>query len=148
MSKRVLPPVYLYVATGLIFALHFLFPIVSVIPRPWHYLGLLPLALGSLLNLLADRDFKTSRTTVKPFETSTALITDGVYKISRHPMYLGFVLMLLGLAVLLRTLSPYIVVGVFTILMEVVFIRAEEAMLADAFGEKWVAYKERVRRWI
>jgi protein-S-isoprenylcysteine O-methyltransferase Ste14 len=107
-----------------------------------------PFALGSVLNLLADRDFKKSGTTVKPFETSTALITDGVYKISRHPMYLGFVLILLGLAIFLRTLSPYIVVGAFAILMEVVFIRVEEAMLADTFGAEWVAYKERVRCWI
>jgi protein-S-isoprenylcysteine O-methyltransferase Ste14 len=148
MNRRVLPPVYLYGAIGLIFTLHFLTPIATVIPKPWHFLGLVPFALGSALNLLADRDFKTGGTTVKPFEASTVLLTSGVYKICRHPMYLGFVLMLLGIVVFLRSLSPYIVVAVFTILMDLVFIRVEEAMLEDSFGEEWTAYKGSVRRWI
>jgi protein-S-isoprenylcysteine O-methyltransferase Ste14 len=148
MNKRVLPPMYLYGAIVLIFLMHFLFPIAMVIPAPWHFLGILPFALGSALNLLADHGFKISGTTVKPFETSTALLTGGVYKISRHPMYLGFILILLGIALFLRSLSPYIVVGVFAILMELVFIRVEEAMLEDTFGEAWTVYKRGVRRWI
>ena len=147
MKKRVLPPMYLYGAVGLILLLHFLLPIAMVIPKPWHFLAILPFALGSALNLLADRDFKMNGTTVKPFETSTELLTGGVYKISRHPMYLGFVLILLGITVFLRSLSPYIVVGAFAVLMELVFIRVEEAMLEDTFGAEWVAYKRGWRRW-
>ncbi len=148
MNKRALPPMYLYGAVGLIVLLHFLFPIATVIPKPWHFLGILPFALGSALNMLADRDFKINGATVKPFQTSTALLTGGVYKFSRHPMYLGFVLILIGIAVFLRSLSPYIVVGVFPILMDLVFIRVEEAMLGETFGEEWMAYKRNVRRWI
>ena len=63
-------------------------------------------------------------------------------------MYLGFVLILFGLSLLLGSISPYIVVMVFAILMDVVFIRVEERMLEAKFGDAWKAYKSKVRRWI
>jgi len=61
-------------------------------------------------------------------------------------MYLGFVLILLGVAIFLGSLTPYIVVLGFVILMDVVFIRTEEQMLQSTFGEDWMQYKNKVRR--
>jgi steroid 5-alpha reductase family enzyme len=81
--------------------------------------------IGVSLNLMADAVFKREQTTVKPFEKSTALVVTGVFQISRHPMYLGMVLILLGIAILMGTLTPLIVVVIFGILMELVFVRAE-----------------------
>lgn len=115
---------------------------------PWNLVGLIPLAAGVALNLLADAAFKKAHTTVKPFQKSSALITKGVFSISRHPMYLGLVLILLGLAVLMGSLSPLIVIIVFAVLMEQVFIRTEEKMLGNQFGPTWNAYKNKVRKWI
>jgi len=63
-------------------------------------------------------------------------------------MYLGFMLILAGIAVFMGSLTPYAVVVVFAVLMEVVFIRVEERMLEQKFGEAWLAYKAKVRRWI
>ena len=111
-------------------------------------MGLLPLILGVVLNLIADRDLKRSQTTVKPFQQSSTLITDGAYRISRHPMYLGFILILFGASLLLGSTSPYIVMIVFAILMELLFIREEERMLEEQFQEKWIQYKSKVRKWI
>ena len=101
-----------------------------------------------MLNLLADQAFKRHQTTVKPFEKSTALVTAGPYALSRHPMYLGFTLMLLGIAILLGALTPFIVVPIFALTMEYVFIRTEEPMMQETFGHAWQAYKTNVRRWI
>jgi protein-S-isoprenylcysteine O-methyltransferase Ste14 len=98
--------------------------------------------------VVADRQFKQAKTTVKPFQRSSALVTNGAYRICRHPMYLGFVLILSGMAILTGSLSPFVVVPAFAVLVEVVFIREEERMMAAEFGDAWLAYKEKVRRWL
>ena len=147
-NKPVMPPTYLFIAIVIMVALHFILPAAIIIRTPWHMTGIIPLVTGLILNLVADRDFKKHRTTVKPFEESTALITAGVYRLSRNPMYLGFELILIGVALFLGSLTPFAVVILFPLLMEARFIRAEEQMLAQQFGRSWLAYKEEVRRWI
>jgi protein-S-isoprenylcysteine O-methyltransferase Ste14 len=145
---KLLPPTYFYIAVVLILVLHFLLPVAQVLHSPWRYLGIIPLILGSTLNILADQAFKRHETTVKPFEESTYLVTDGVFRLSRNPMYLGFVLLLAGIAILLGSATPWIGVVVFPFLMENRFIRTEEAMLGARFGDSWLEYKRRVRRWL
>lgn len=146
--KRALPPTYLLISIAAMVSSHFLLPGTRVIASPWALLGLIPMALGVALNLAADRALKQHRTTVKPFEESTSLVTHSVYAISRNPMYLGFALVLLGIAVFLGTTAPFIVVLVFPLLMEFAFIRGEEPMIEETFGQAWHAYKAKVRRWL
>ena len=143
-----LPPTYLLIAILLIALLGLLFPIERVIPPVWNLLGLIPVALGIIINLVADRAFQQAETTVKPFEDSNVILVDGVFRISRNPMYLGFVLILAGIAILLRGLSPWLVVIGFAILMQRVFIRVEEDMMAAQFGAEWDAYCKTTRRWM
>ena len=125
-----------------------LLPIRQIIAFPWTLLGLVPAALGVVLNLAADRAFKRHRTTVKPFEDPTSLVVNGAYAISRNPMYLGFTLILLGIAVFLGAITPFVVAPLFALLMEFAFIRVEEPMMEETFGETWWAYRRRVPRWI
>jgi protein-S-isoprenylcysteine O-methyltransferase Ste14 len=132
----------------LIVLLHFLAPIAHVLRVPWNLLGLLPLGLGLVVTAVADRAFKQQGTTVHPFKEPTQLVTNGAFRFSRNPMYLGFVLVLLGMAILLRSLSPFAVVAGFAIWMDTGFIRVEERILAATFGDEWVRYKQRVRKWI
>lgn len=146
--QAVLPPTYLWIAIIVMVVIHFLFPLKRIIPFPWDLFGLLPLALGAALNIIADQAFRAAKTTVKPFQESAALVTDGVYRISRHPMYLGFVLILLGLAILLGSLTPCLIVPVFAFVMDRVFIVVEERMLTEKFGQAWLDYKVEVRRWV
>jgi protein-S-isoprenylcysteine O-methyltransferase Ste14 len=63
-------------------------------------------------------------------------------------MYLGFVLVLIGIAVLLGSLTPWFIVPLFAVLMDRVFISVEEQMLQARFGQAWSEYKAQVRRWI
>lgn len=148
MGKKLLPPTYLYLAIVAMLAFHFLIPVAKIITSRWRFFGVIPILLGLALNLLADQAFKKHRTTVKPFEESSSLITSGVFRLSRHPMYLGFVLFLLGLAISLGSFTPYAVVAVFPILMEILFIGVEERMLEERFGVVWLEYKGRVRKWV
>ena len=147
-TRQILPPTYVLIALIVMLVVHFTFPGIKLIPLPWKLLGLLPLVIGVALNIVADGAFRRAGTTVKPFQESSALLTGGVYRFSRHPMYLGFVLILIGVATLLGSLTPWIIIPIFAILMEVVFIQVEERMLGEKFGPAWLAYKEKVRRWI
>ncbi len=146
--KKPLPPTYLLAAIVLIVLLHFLWPVARILPFPWNLVGIIPVVIGLTVTLVADQSFKKHETTVKPFEESSALVTDGVFRISRNPMYLGFVLLLCGIVLLFGSITPIGVVVVFAVLMDVVFIRVEEHMLREKFGEEWEAYRRRVRRWL
>jgi protein-S-isoprenylcysteine O-methyltransferase Ste14 len=146
--KTPLPPTYLFTAIVVMVLLHMLFANLEVVPYPWRLFGCAPLLFGIILNLLADKAFKHNHTTVKPFEESASLITSGVFRFSRHPMYLGMVMILVGIALLLGSLLPFLVIPAFVVLMDVLFISTEERMLADKFGDTWKNYQENVRRWI
>ena len=141
------PPIYLFSSIVIMVLHHFLLPGRKVLALPWNLLGVIPMALGIGLNLVADSSFKKHETTVKPLEEPTVLITTGAFRVSRHPMYLGFVLVLFGIAVLMGSLTPYAVVFSFAIFIDVVFIRFEEKELENTFGEAWFEYKKKVRRW-
>ena len=145
---EIIPPVYVYLAIALMAALHFLLPGMDVLDAPWIFLGAVPLAIGIALNLAADGAFKKRGTSVKPLDESAALVTSGAFGVSRHPMYLGFTLILLGIALLAGTLTPFAVVVLFAVFIDAVFIRFEERKMERSFGEEWLAYKRRVRRWL
>ena len=147
-TKQLLPPTYLLIALIVMVILHFTFPGIKLIPLPWNLLGLIPLIIGGGLNFVADGAFRRAGTTVRPFQESSALLTDGAFRFSRHPMYLGFVLILIGIAILLGSLTSWVIIPIFVALMEVVFIQVEERMLGEKFGPAWLAYKKKVRRWI
>ena len=146
--QKIMPTTYLLIAMLVLFAIHFLFPGKVIIPPLWNLLGIIPLGIGVAINLVADSAFHKTGTTVKPFQESSALLTSGAFRISRNPMYLGFVLILVGVAILLRSSTPYLVIIAFAIFIDRVFITVEESMLAQKFGSSWVEYKQKTRRWM
>jgi protein-S-isoprenylcysteine O-methyltransferase Ste14 len=143
-----MPTTYLLIAIILCVGLHLLLPIQSILPPPWNLFGLIPIIFGIWINLSADRAFKKADTTVKPFEETSSLITEGVFQWTRNPMYLGFVAILLGISICLRSLSPYAVVVLFVVLLDQLFIRIEEQMLEKEHGKAWKQYRSKVRKWI
>jgi protein-S-isoprenylcysteine O-methyltransferase Ste14 len=145
---RVLPPVYFLAAIALTVAAHFLFPVAMYVPYAWRFVGLLPVAAGVALNIAADRRFKQFNTTVKLFERSNALITEGVFQWSRNPKYLGMVLIVAGIALREGAMTPWVIVVVLAVLLDRVFIVREEKMLQETFGIAFGRYKQRVRRWL
>jgi len=146
--KKIMPPTWLLIAIVAMLMFHFLLPVAWIVSPLWKLLGLIFIALGVMMNLIADKAFHQLHTTVKPFEESSVLVTSGVFQISRNPMYLGFVFILTGIAILLRSLSPYLVVSAFAFLIDRTYIKAEEGMLAEKFGARWEAYKAKTRRWL
>ena len=147
-TTKIMPPTLLLIAMLAMLALHFLIPLAWIIPPFWNLTGLILIASGLILNLSADKAFHQVQTTVKPFEESSNLVTNGVFRISRNPMYLGFVLILTGVAIFLRTLSLYFVIFAFVVILDKIYVRVEERMLAEKFGSSWKHYQSVTRRWL
>jgi protein-S-isoprenylcysteine O-methyltransferase Ste14 len=121
----------------------------SVIPGGWwHLAGLIPIAFGGGLLLLAARQFSKAETNIVPLTRSTALVTDGMFSLTRNPMYLGMTSALVGTAVLLNGYLPWLVILPFVLVIRLRFIRHEEPLMEETFGEDYLAYISRVRRWL
>ena len=147
-AKKILPPTYFIILLLLSIGLHFIFPIKKIIFPPYTYFGWMLIIFGAVLNIWTDSLFKRKETTVKPFEKPTDFIATGPFRISRHPMYLGMTAILLGVAILHGTLITFIFPLIFIFLSEKLFIPHEERNLEDVFGENYINYKNRVRRWL
>lgn len=145
---KIMPPTWMLIAIIAMLILNFLLPLGWIIPPLWNIIGLVFLVSGMILNLVADRAFQRVGTTVKPYQESSSLVTDGVFQMSRNPMYLGMGLILTGIAVILRSVSPFLVIIPFAIVIDRIYIRVEERMLAEKFGPSWNVYKAKTRRWL
>jgi protein-S-isoprenylcysteine O-methyltransferase Ste14 len=146
--SRILPPVWFLAALVAMVVLPVWFPVLAILPWPWNLLGSVLILLGLAVTVIADLQFKRLRTTVKPYEATAVLVTDGVFRWSRNPMYLGMTTVLAGLAVCLGSMTCWAVVLVFPLWLYGCFIRAEEHALAARFAAQFHAYRARTRCWI
>ena len=112
--------------------------------------GLLPAAVGFAISLAAVVSFRRRRTTEDPLELSgaTYLVTGGVFRMTRNPMYLGLLLALSGWAIWLGSLSPLLVLPLFWLVITYAQIIPEEQALGKIFGEKYAVYCRQVNRWM
>jgi protein-S-isoprenylcysteine O-methyltransferase Ste14 len=128
--------------------LHHTFPLGQWLAWPGSLAGAVIFLLGFGLSFAGRRRFLLSGAPLRPFEEGPALVTDGVFRYSRNPMYAGMLLMLVGAGVGLGTTGPLAVIPLFYVLLRWRFIRAEEASLERRFGRVYTGYKARVRRWL
>lgn len=140
--QRLIPPILF-----LICLLHWLWPLRRVFPAPYNLLGLVPVLLGFASGLAGALRFRAARTNILPFKEADRLVTDGPFRYSRNPMYLGLALVLTGSWVLMGSLTPVICVLVFVVVADRWYIRFEERMLQRKFGPEFDAYRARTRRW-
>lgn len=111
--------------------------------------GLL-VAAGITFDVLGLLAFRRWRTTVNPLrpERASAIVCDGVYRVTRNPMYVGMALLLLAWAVSLAALLPLAGPVLFVAYITRFQIQPEERALARRFPEEYAAYAARVRRWL
>lgn len=150
MRTRIPPPVIGIFAAFLIWALDQWLP-GARIDFPGRHAAALSLWLASLLiEVLSIGHFLKARTTVNPMrpERAATLVTSGIYRLTRNPMYVSLAGLLLGWAVWLGNPTGLIVIALFVALMNRVQIIPEERALAAKFGDDYAAYKARVRRWL
>lgn len=106
--------------------------------------------LGAIVSVLGVASFRRARTTVNPLtpDATTALVVSGVYRVTRNPMYLGFLLLLLAEIVWLANPVALLAGPGFVVYLNRFQIVPEENALQSRFGAEFNAYATRVRRWI
>jgi len=147
-KRRILPPVWLAVCLLAAVALHFFLPLLDYATLWLRIVGVAVLLFGIYMSASAAGAFNRAGTPVVPFEKSTVLLTDGWYRFTRNPMYLGMTLALLGSGVALGSVGALLPLPVFVVLIETLFIRGEEEFLEEIFGQQFRDFRARVRRWI
>ncbi len=113
-----------------------------------HFAGGPIIAAAVLLVASAFRLFQKAKTPVPTYRTPTALVTDGVYGISRNPIYLAMVLLMIGLAVTLDNIWLLALAAIFQQIIRWGVIAREERYLETNFGQEYSTFKQRTRRWI
>ncbi|TRW47961.1 isoprenylcysteine carboxylmethyltransferase family protein [Aliidiomarina halalkaliphila] len=146
-----IPPVLLvliFVADMLI--LRWLFPRPEFGFTGQLYVSVGLVVVGIVLPALGFLQFYKHKTTVDPMhpEASSQIVQAGVYKHTRNPMYLGFLLLLCGLGVYLGNVASLVMLPLFVWYMNRFQILPEERILKEKFGHAYQQYKGRVRRWI
>ena len=115
----------------------------------WHAVGLLPLAAGLGLLLWCVRDFYvTGKGTLAPWAPPKHLVTTGLYRYSRNPMYVAVALMLTGWALSFMSERLAIYAGFVVVAFQLRVVFGEEPWLARIHGERWDQYRSRVPRWL
>lgn len=147
MNNKNIPPTYLFIAIFLIIAVHFLLPSFNKIVYPYDLLGFLPLLLGTYLNMSVWLLFKKHKTPHK-YQKSTHIVKEGLFRFSRNPMYVGMILLLVGLSILFQNLLGLIVPVLFFFVIHIIFIPYEEEKMQKELGDEYLSYCKQVRRWI
>jgi len=150
VQLRIPPPIVALLAAIMMWVLHQWLPVSRWTAPPWTWLGSILCMLGVGIVAIAVAHFRRVRTTINPMQPDGAstLVTDGVFRISRNPMYLGLTLLLVGWAMLLESASPWLVPPVFVAVTTLWQILPEERALGRLFGQPYVAYRQRIPRWI
>lgn len=146
-----LPPVPLALLTGAIMYLISEWLPVLPLASGFRLVICVPLFLcGLTVSLAGVVQFRRARTTVNPMspDTASSLVTAGVYRRTRNPMYLGLLLLLAGWSVWLASLYALPMLLMFVVYMNRFQIEPEERYMAQAFGDSYRDYKHQVRRWL
>ncbi len=146
-KRIILPPVWLVLFLLLVFMADRWLPLLTL--PAWLSAVAVPFSLAGLAIILWPAvDFMRAKTGMVPFSDATSLVTGGLYRFSRNPMYLGMGFILLGGALKLGTLGALLPVPFFPLVIRQRYILPEEQFLLAAFGEEYRAYCQRVRRWL
>ena len=145
---RIPAPILAIVHIILAILLGWLIPLPIPAPISIKWLGLGLAALGFILGMLAVSEFRRARTTSDPKKPAQNFVTTGIYRYTRNPVYLGFVLMLIGLPLNMGIYWGFILVWSLVTFMNNMVIEHEEAYLEKKFKDKYTEYASHVRRWL
>jgi len=150
LKLKIPPPIYMLIMAGFMWILDRFIPVIEIIAMPWNRLGILVMFVAMFTDGLSLLQFFRVHTSINPIhpEKSKVLVTTGLYKHTRNPMYLGLFLLLLGWGIFLASVSPFIVLPFFIVVLTVQQIIPEEKILEQKFGQPYKDYKQSVKRWL
>jgi protein-S-isoprenylcysteine O-methyltransferase Ste14 len=118
---------------------------------PWRQGLAVTVSGGGILFMLAGfYEFQKAKTTFNPMtpDAASSVVTSGIYRVSRNPMYVGFLLVLFGWGIFLSHPLPFLFLPVFVTYMNRFQILPEERVLSAKFGEEYDTYRQSVGRWL
>lgn len=150
MNNKIPPPVIGLTCAFIMWVIAFFTPTVTLPITFKYFIVTILSALGLFFDFTALYYFRRAKTTINPLTPNKAsvLVTEGIYRFSRNPMYIGLLLLLLSWAFFLQSILNLLILFLFTSLITHFQIKPEEAALEQAFGEKYINYKNSVRRWL
>jgi len=129
----------------------FTFP-ADIIPQPYNFIGIVLIPIGLLLIIWANYSLlhigRISLRNREPMQRPSNLILVGPYRFTRNPIYLGALLMLLGLVIVWSSVFTAFLMILVYIIFRYIFIKREEIILEEEFGDEYRDFKKRVRRWL
>ena len=147
MNTKIHPPLLALALILITLILHFVLPEERLVG--WHHvIGLLLVAVGAGLSSFAAAIFQARDTTRNPYGEPGTLVVQAPYTWTRNPMYLGTTTALLGLATFFSSIVMLLAPIAFFIVIDRMVIPREEETMERLFGEQYVDYKNRVRRWV
>ncbi len=133
-------------ATGLVIS--FIFP-VSFVPRLISVaVAMLAMIGAGWLSTSAFRTMTRAQTGIDPAKPTTAIVSEGVFRVSRNPLYLSMTLLYIGISLLLNAFWALLLLLPLRVVVQVGVIQREEVYLERKFGDEYLRYKAQVRRWI
>ena len=145
---KIHPPILTLIHLAIAYVAKWVIPIPFVVPNILRNIGLALVVAGFLLAIAAFMEFRNARTTVDPHGSVSSIVSSGIYRFTRNPIYLGFVLLLIGFPLNSGTYWGVVLVPVLIISLNSLVIQHEEAYLERKFGDGYTSYKSRVRRWL
>ena len=144
------PPLVTLLFMLMIYFMSLLIPFFNVGSLVLNGFSGLVLCASVLVILSSGWRFKKAKTTVDPTtpEKTTSLITSGIYRYSRNPMYLGLLGLLIAEVLLLGNLLSLVLLPLYIMTMNKCFIKPEEVALEILFEQSFIDYKQKVRRWL
>ena len=143
----IFPPLLFLIATVLALTTKFVLPSISF-PFLIKQSGYIWITVGFLVLLAAVRQLNKHKTTVHPDGVTTTIVSNGIFKYSRNPIYLSFTLLYLGVVLLSNSIVGLVLLVPLIIITQKGIIEREEKYLSQKFGEEYNQYKSTVRRWI
>lgn len=143
-----LPPVLWLMCVILITALHLFGPHVHMLPVPLNFSGLFLVLCGFALIVTAARQIRAAKTNIHTFKAPSTLLTTGLFSKTRNPIYLGFTIALLGVAIIANTPYALLAVAIFWAAAQLWYIPFEERAASTQFGQDYETYRKAVRRWL
>lgn len=148
MNALLLPPAVLILTMIAMILLNQFVPLVRFWDTHICWIGVPVIVLGLAVAQWHSLLFKKLKTNINTFNEPDILVTDGLFRVSRNPMYLGFLVNLSGTWVVLGSASPLIALAGFWLLTNYWYIPIEERAMLNKFGDKYIIYKSTVRRWL
>ena len=112
------------------------------------YAGIAVVFFGIIMSAISAGVFIKVDTGIEPFDEAKVLVTSGFYRFTRNPMYIGMLLILLGAGYMLGNVSALFPIPIFFLIIRNNFVLGEERFCEAAFGQRYLDYKTKVRRWV